>query len=143
MVAVLPHHRVDVGGPPVGKRLGVVVVHLGFGPHVEGLVHHQHAEAVARVEHPPAHRVVRAAQGVEAGVLQDLDAAFVGPRDGRRADHAIVVVDARPAELNCFAIDAQAALGVDLNRADAKGRGLAVDLGAVDRDHGAARVQGG
>ena len=34
---------------------------LGPGPHVGELVHHEHAVAVARVEHRAAHRVVRAA----------------------------------------------------------------------------------
>ena len=95
MVAVLDHHRVDVGAPPVGERVRVVVVRLGLGPHVEGLVHDEHADAVARGEHLPAHGVVRAAQRVEAGVLQLLDVPFVGSGDRRASEHAVVVVDAR------------------------------------------------
>ena len=51
---------------------------LGPRPDVGQLVHHEHAVPVARVEHRAAHRVVRAAQGVEAGLLEQPHAAVLG-----------------------------------------------------------------
>ena len=64
-----------------GKVEGVVECGLVLGPHVEGLVHDEHAEAVAGVEHRLAERVVRAADCVEAGSFQQFDAAFFGTAD--------------------------------------------------------------
>ncbi len=106
VVAVLAHHGVDIGFPPVGEHAAVVVVVLLLGPHVERLVHDEHPEAIAGVEHLAAHRVVRAAQRVEPRVLEDLHPSFVGARDGRSTDHAVVMVDARAAQLDRLAVDA-------------------------------------
>ena len=126
-----------------GKTRAVVVAHLRVGPHVERLVHDEHAETVARVEQRLARRMVRAADGVEARRLQDLDAALVGALDRRRPDHAVVVMDARAAEVHDLTVDPQAPSRVELQRPDPEGRLVTVHLDAVDvTDHDPARVQG-
>ena len=113
MVAILAHHRIDLGLPAIGEDQGVVVVVLRHRPHVEGLVHHEHAEAVTGAEHGPAHGVVGAANGVEAGSLQDLDPTFLRPLDGGRAEHAVVVVDAGAPKLHRLTIDPQTVTSVE------------------------------
>ena len=100
VVAVLADHGVDVGLPPLGEDAGVVVAHLRVVPHVERFVHHEHPDPVARVEERLARRVVGAADGVEPRRLEDLDPALVGAFHRRRADHAVVVMDARAAEVH-------------------------------------------
>ena len=100
MVDVVAHHRLDVGLPPLGEPQPVVVAGLGLVPHVERLVHDDHPEPVAGVEHRVAHRVVGAADRVEAGGLEQLDPTLVGTIDRRRTERAVVVVDARAAEID-------------------------------------------
>ena len=101
------------------------------------------AETVTRVEERFAGRMVRAADGVEPGRFQNFDAAFVGAFDCRRPDHTIVVMDARPAEVHDLTVDPQAPSSVDLQRPDAEGGLVTVDLDAVTvTDHDPARVQG-
>ncbi len=143
MVAVLADHGVDVGLPPLREDAGVVVPHLRVDPHVERLVHDDHAETVTRVEERFAGRMVRAADGVEPGRFQNFDAALVGAFDCRRPDHTIVVMDARPAEVHDLTVDPQAPSSVDLQRPDAEGGLVTVDLDAVTvTDHDPAPVQG-
>src|SRR4051794_11543138 len=96
MVDVFEDHRLDVTRPPFGEVERVVEGLHALEPHVERLVEHEHAEAIAGVEHRRAQRVVGAADGVEAGGLEELDAALVGSPDGRGAERAVVVVDAAP-----------------------------------------------
>ena len=108
VVDVLGDHRLDVALPPLREVQAVVEVALGRGPHVERLVHDQHAEAVAGVKHRLAHRVVGHPDRVEAGVLEYLDAAFLGAGEGRRAEDPVVVVDAGAAQLHGLAVDPQA-----------------------------------
>ena len=117
----LAHHRLDVALPPFREGQGVVEGALALGPHVEGLVHDQHAEPVAGVQHGRAERVVGAADRVEPGVLEQLDAALLGAGDRRRAEDAVVVVDARAAQLDGLAVDPQPVLGVEPQRPDAEG----------------------
>ena len=99
---------------------------------------------VARVEHRAAHRVVRAAQRVEAGVLQQAHAAVLGGADRDRAERAVVVVHAGAAELHGLAVDPQPVLRIQLQATDAEGRGIRVDLCAVLVEaHGPHLVQRG
>ena len=77
-------------------------------PHVGELVHHEHAVAVARVQHPSADRVVRAADGVEAGILQQSHTPVLGRVESRRTERAAVVVHACATQLDDVAVDAEA-----------------------------------
>ena len=112
MVAVLPHHRLDVGLPPVGEAAASSRGRTWAACHMSKVSSMTSTpEAVAGVEHRPAHRVVRAADGVEAGRLQQLDPALLGAVDGGRAERSVVVVDARAAEVDRLAVDAEAPVG--------------------------------
>ena len=95
------------------------------------------------LEHRSAHRMVRAAQRVEACFLELLDPAFVGARDRGAPEHTVVVVDAGTAQLDWLTVDAQSALGVDLQRADAELGCVPIELAVVTVDDGTARVQRG
>ena len=131
VVDVLAHHRLDVALPPLREVERRVEVGLALGPHVGQLVHDEDAVPVAGVEHRPAHRVVRAAQRVEARLLQQLDAPLLGAADRRRAEDAVVGVDARAAELDRLAVDPQPTLGVERQGPDAEGDGVVVHLGVA------------
>ncbi len=56
MVDVLGDHRLDVAFPPFGEAQAVVEFAFAGSPYVEGLVHDQHSEAVAGIQHRLAHR---------------------------------------------------------------------------------------
>ncbi len=143
MIAVAQHHRAEVALPPVGE-VRVIVLRVGgllALPLIEGLVHHQHAQAVARVEKRGRGRVVAGADGVEAVRLHQLDAALLGAIDRGGAEQAVVVVQAAALQLDALAVDAQAALRVHFHSADAERGGHGVrrlaaseqfDLGAVE-----------
>jgi hypothetical protein len=77
-VVAVPQHRAgQVPLPPFGEVHGIVLGVLARVPHVEELVHHEHAKAVAGVEQRRCRRIVGDAQRVEAGRLEDLDPAFL------------------------------------------------------------------
>ena len=142
MVEVLGHHRLDVVAPPVGEPSGIVVVALGLGPHVEGLVHDEHPQPVAGVEHRLAHRMVCAAQRVEPGGFEQFDPAFLGALERGRADDAVVVVHARATQLHGLPVDSQASRHVDLEGPNAEPLIGPVDLLAVQEQQGPAPVEG-
>ena len=134
VVAVAQDHRLDVARPPVGEPEVVVAGALGVRPHVERLVEQEHPELVARLQQRERGRVVRDAYRVEARLLQQARAAPFGRGERRRAEHAVVVVDAAAAELLGAAVDAEAVLRIERERADAEARRLLVEHGAALAD---------
>jgi len=58
-VPVAEHHRGDVALPPILKEEVVVVGILAGVPAIEGLLHQQHAQTIARVDKRARDRVVR------------------------------------------------------------------------------------
>lgn len=110
----------------------MIEVGLAHRPRVVGLIHHEHAEPVAGVQHGLADRVVRAPERVEPGLLEQLHAPFVRAGDGRRADDTVVVVDAGAAQLDRLAVDPQSVVGIELERADPEGNARFIaDTGGV------------
>ena len=123
---------------------------LAPGPHVERLVHHEHAQPVAGLEHRDRQRVVRRPDGVETGGPEQLDPALLRPADRRGSEGPVVVVQARAAEQHRLAVDPQALARVQLDRAYAErgpdlrprlgsgrrrrhqGTGHGVEMGGVD-----------
>ena len=79
VVAVARHHVADVGRRPLTEEAGVVVLVLGLVPAVEGLVHHEEAEAIGDVEQLRRGRVVGRAERVDPHVLEHLEALLDGP----------------------------------------------------------------
>ena len=134
VVAVAQDHRLDVARPPVGEPEVVVAGALGVRPHVERLVEQEHPELVARLQQRERGRVVRDADRVEARLPQQARAAPLGRGERRRAEHAVVVVDAAAAELLGAAVDAEAVLRIERKRADAEARRLLVEHGAALAD---------
>ena len=76
--------------------------------------------------------IVGAPDGVEAGLLEQLDPAFLGAVDGGRPERAVVVVHTGTAEEDRLAVDAQSPRRVDGQGPDPERRRLLVeDLVAV------------
>jgi hypothetical protein len=134
-------HRLDVAFPPFREGERVVERGLWLGPHVEGLVHHEHPDAVAGVQGGLAEGVVGAADGVEPGRREELDPALVGTRDGCRSQEPVVVVDAGVAEIHRLSVDPQPALRVELQRADPEGGPFLVESLVAVGHGGFCRVQ--
>ena len=143
VVVVLADHGLHVRLPPVGKAQCVIVLALRLRPHVEGLVHDEHPQAVAGLEHRPAQGVVRTPDRIEAGLLEELDPALLGPADGGRTEQAVVVVHAGATKQDGLPVDAQAPDRVDRQGADPEGRRLLVEHPAVVEQGGPAGVEGG
>ena len=79
------------------------------------------------VEHRHAQGVVGAPDGVEAGLLEELDPALLGAADRGRAEQAVVVVHAGATEQDRLPVDAQAPDRIDRQGPDAERRRLLVD----------------
>ncbi len=120
MIAVAHHQAAQV---PLGvllvRRLAVDAVGL-FVPLVEALVPHDEAHAVAQLEQLGRRRVVAGADGVDAHVAHDLELPLHGPRIERRAQRAVVVVQAHAVELHAPAVEMEAVVGREFECADAE-----------------------
>ena len=127
VVQVLRDEGVDVVPPSCREARSRVEGDLRAGPGVGELVHHEDAVPVARVEHRAAHGVVRAAQRVEARLLEEAHAAVLGVGERGRPERSAVVVHAGAPQLHGLAVDPQSAPRIDLQATDAEGRGIRVD----------------
>ena len=131
MAAVAAHHGGHLLLPAIQEVDVLVQGALALAPGVEGLVHHVEPQYVAGVEEAGGRRVVGAAHGVEAVLLQQAGlAVFAAPVAGR-AQQAVVVVHAAALELDGLAVDQQALLGVDGHRAHARLHALLVQAAAL------------
>ena len=113
VVAVLADHRLDVALPPLGKcraesKSVLPSVHMSNASSMTSTPSRSQASSMARLI-----GLWDAADGVEPGRLEQLDAALLGPVDRRRAERPVVVVDAGAAQLDRLTVDPQAALGVE------------------------------
>ena len=84
---------------------------------------------------------MRAADGIEPGFFQDAHAAVLGSFQSRRADDAVVVMDARPAQADLFSVDFESLRRGNGERADPEARLLRIDSSAVLPQRRFERVQ--
>ena len=133
MVAVAEHHRREIALPVVPEELCVVVHVLGQLPHIGEFVHHQQAQLVAGVQEMAGRRIVGAAHGVEAGVLELAHAAVFRRAVGLGAEQAVVMVHAASLEEQRFTVELKPFRGVDFNRTDAEAGLVAVEFHVIFR----------
>ena len=143
VIAVAQHHGGYVARPPVGEPEMVVHAGLLLAPHIERLVHDQHADAVTHLEQRQRGRVVGDAHGVEAGLFEQRELALLSRRERRRAQHAVIVMDAAAAHLQGLAVQPEAVNRVGFDGADAERRLRLVGQNAVRADFGLERVERG
>ena len=115
---------------------------LAGGPLVEGLVHHQQAQAVAQVVLLGRHGVMGAADGVDTQFLQSLQPALQGRFGKGRAEGAQVVVQTNAFELERLAVEEETVVRVEAGRAEAEGRAGFVGerAGNVSARHGGVQI---
>src|SRR5579862_5263043 len=94
---------------------------------VTGLIHHHHAQPIAGVEKLGGRRIVAATVSVGAHLLQPLDAPLEEPVRNRDADAGVVLVIARPLDLDAFTVENKSAIRVEVAGSDAEGRSYVVD----------------
>ena len=122
MVSITQDHRCQILLPPLIEVLSVVVVILALFPAVKGLVYHKDAITVARVEKCGRWRIVAGTDGVEAVFFHQLNATFFGAVDRGCAERAVVVMHAAALEFHDLAIEFEALLGRESQRADTERR---------------------
>ena len=83
-------------------------------PHVHILIQYHHAQLVTGVQDGLADGIVGGADRIVPGLFQQLDLPPLGERMARRAQHTVVMVDARAQQDHALAIDAEATLCVHL-----------------------------
>ena len=121
MIIILLHHLPQVVLPPVLQVQNIVILCLVDVPHVHVLVHHQHAQPVAGIQYGLRAGIVRRAQGVVAIFLQDAHLALLSLRERARAQHPVIVVDARAAQDDPLAVDGHAIVYIPFELAYAEG----------------------
>ena len=141
MAEILANHGFGVALPPFFKEQGVVAVTLGAVPHVEGFVHDVHAQLVAGPQQCGGGRVVGHADGIEARLLQQTNAAVLRVIIGGRAKHAVVVVDAGAAKLDGRSVDAKPVSGIQTQSADSGDGGVGIQQIAFFIQRGFHRIQ--
>ena len=139
LVADGPHHDAgmdavtaddprDVLPPVLLENLAVVAPRLRALASVEHVVHHQKPDLVAGRQELLAHGIVARADGIEARALELQRLAALGLGIACRAEGTVVVMDARAVDLDRLAIEKEAVLRVDLDRADTETDRLTVEL---------------
>lgn len=121
VVEVAGDHRFGIDEGPVLEFEVVVVGGFGGLPVVEDFIHDEHAEAIAGVEEGGRGGIVGGAEGVEAGVFEDFDAAEFGAVEGGGAEWAVVMMEAAAVEFDGLAVDLEAIFGGPGDGADAEG----------------------
>ncbi len=114
VVVVLGHHLSRRVLPELGEIQAEVVGVLGLVPHIRQLVHHQNTHVITGFQQGRPRRMVGAANGVEARLLQLFHAETLGLVEVRAADNAVVVMNAGSPELHGLAVDAKPLAGVQL-----------------------------
>ena len=120
VVEVPLHHGGGIFLPVFRPVAAVVIGILAVVPHVEALVHDVHAQRVAGLQHGAGCGIVCGADGVEAVFLQDPHAPPFALVIGRRAEDAVIVMDAAAAQKRLFPVDEQA-LAAPCDLTDAEG----------------------
>ena len=118
MIEILVHHTLYICFPIHGEVSGVVVVVFGTGPNVRQFIDHQHTEAITGVQHGLAHRMVRASNAVEPGLLELFTAPLLGTFKRCGSEKAVIVVNACSAQVYCFSVDSKSFAGRERQRAD-------------------------
>ena len=119
MVAVAPHHALEL------------VADLRRGAHHAVLVDDEDAQAVAGVQQLRRGRMVGRADGVDAHGLEHPQPRVVHGVRHRDADAGMVLVVVGAMQLDGPAVEEEALVGVEADRADAEGRVVAIDDPAI------------
>ena len=146
MVAIAAEEVGGVADVPFIPEAGVAVaVNLAFAglPFVEGLVHDEEAHSVAEVEKFRGGRVVGRADGVAAHGAEEFEAALPHAQGDGGADGSGFVVEADAVDFDVFAVEEEAAVGVEGGFADAEGGVVDVGENACGADGGAKGVESG
>ena len=131
MVAVVAYEVLDVLVGPLVEEAGVAVLALRIAPHVEALGHDHHAQRVVDLHLHCRRHVVGRADGVAAHVFENLHLADERRLVDSGAERSEVVVEAYALELTAHAVELEAMLTREGDRADACLHCAAVHDGGV------------
>src|SRR5258708_9579710 len=90
-------------------------------PAVEGLVHDEHAHAIAEFEQLRCGRVVAGANGIAAHFLENLDLPLECAYVDRGAERSLVVVETHALKKNVLTVEQQTAIWIDDDRTNTEG----------------------
>lgn len=118
VIEILGNHIGDVRRIVFGQLRGIIETGLMDIPHIAILVHDQYAQFVAGIEHGLGTGIVRTAHGVIAVLEEQTDFSLFRFGITARAQNAVVVMDASPAQNDFLPVDAKALFTVAENRAE-------------------------
>src|SRR5437016_6177477 len=106
--------------------------------HHPGLVHHQHAKAIACLEELRRRRIMGGAISIRAHLLQTLDAKVLQTIGERRSNASMILMIAGAFDFYRLAVKNKSFVGVESNRANAEScfftiRDVALTLDRRDR----------
>ncbi len=127
MIAIATHQVAQVALGPGVVVLAVAVAHLGNAPHVERFVDDQQAELIGEFEQLGRWRIVAGPNGIDTGGLENLELALRGTPIHRSPECSQIVVETHSLQLDRPAVENEATLPVEGDRAHAEGRDIAVD----------------
>ena len=115
-------HRITLGWFRSRRHQPLQLLHVfRRGIEVAGLVHHEHAQAVADIEQLPGRWIVRGAVGVRTHLLQFTDAELPDRIRYGNADARMILVIARALQFKRPVVEKKSLLRIESNRAEAAG----------------------
>ena len=124
MVVVLLHHLLRFFLPAAIEEIREVIPVLLLMPHIGQLIHDKQPVLIAGSKHLRAHGMVRAADGIEAGLLDFTGTLPFCCGKGSSADDSIVMMDAGSSLLHRLSVEAKSALAIQCQHAKTRPDGF-------------------
>ena len=126
MTVITQQHTHQVILPPLVEVLGIIA----RLPFVEGLIDDQETHTVAEIEELRGRRIVTAADGVDAELLEDLQLALHRPQRQGGTKRGVILMDAEALDFQRLAVEKEPPVGGKFGGPDAKRALDAVHKGA-------------
>ena len=127
MISIPHQHALEISFPPVLEIEMIVVDIFAEVPAIKRFIDNHHPQPVTCVEKGGRGRVMTGSNSIESVGLQYLYTPLLCPVECGGAENAVIVVHAAAFKLHLLPVDAQAMLDIDLDTANAKSSGGAVD----------------
>ena len=121
MIIVLLDHVFQILLPPVFEIGHIVVFGLMHGPGIYILIHHQHAQTVAGIQHGFGAGVMGTPEGIVAILLMDPYFTFLCLRESAGAKRAIIMMDTGAAKDHSLSVDGHTLPGIPRKGTDTEG----------------------
>ena len=131
MVIIFFHQIFDIVCPPFCHLCTIIEFHLGTYPYIRILIHNIHSVFVACFQQLPAHRIMGAADCIEAGFFEFLYPRLRRMRKFCCSDNSVVMMDTSAAKFYNFSIHSQSVFCIQLKFTNSEGSCFLINHGII------------